>query len=297
VAERLDVSGVEAASIEPVAERPDVSGLDTEALHTRFPYIKAPPDCLGVWEPAPAGYFSPRRFLRAQLALASKAEVINDVVTGVQVEEEGVVVQTESGGRFRAEKVLVAAGVYSNNFGLLERPSGRPLSLRLKQEYVIMAALPEQEVSRLREMPPIDYRIDHPRLADLYILPPIRYPDGRFYLKMGANTILDQFIETAGQINDWYRAGSSDAMLAEMRQAVLDIFPDLMAESWHTHRCVITRTAHGRPYIDEVVPGRLYVAVGGNGQGAKAADEIGRLAARLVVEGVKAGDAFSAVYR
>jgi sarcosine oxidase len=146
-------------------------------------------------------------------------------------------------------------------------------------------------------MPPIVYRIDHPRLADLYILPPIRYPDGRFYLKMGANTILDQFVETAGEINAWYRTGSSDAMLAEMRQTVLDIFPGLTAESWHTHRCVITRTAHGRPYIDEVVSGRLYVAVGGNGQGAKAADEIGRLAARLVAEGVKAGDAFSAVYR
>jgi sarcosine oxidase len=146
-------------------------------------------------------------------------------------------------------------------------------------------------------MPPIVYRIDHPRLFELYILPPIRYPDGRYYLKMGANTVLDQFIGSVAEINGWYRSGESDAMLAEMQALVLELFPGLTAESWRTHRCVITRTAHKRPYIDEVVPGRVYVAVGGNGQGAKAADEVGRLAAGLVVEGMGPGDQFSAVYR
>jgi glycine/D-amino acid oxidase-like deaminating enzyme len=86
-------------------------------------------------------------------------------------------------------------------------------------------------------------------------------------------------------------------LLAELLALVLELFPGLTAESWRTHGCVITRTAHKRPYFVEVVPGRGYVAVGGNGQGAKAADEVGRLAAGLVVEGMGPGDQFSAVYR
>jgi sarcosine oxidase len=145
-------------------------------------------------------------------------------------------------------------------------------------------------------MPPIVYRIDHPRLAELYILPPIQYPDGRYYLKLGANTVIDQFLTTVEEINSWYRAGDSQPMLEELRDMTLALFPGLRADSWHTHRCVITRTAHKRPYIDAVVPGQLYVAVGGNGQGAKAAEEVGRLAARLVSEDEGAGEPFSAVY-
>jgi sarcosine oxidase len=226
------------------------------------------------------------------MALARGVTAVNDIAVGIEVEKDGVVVTTAESGRLRGGKVLVAAGAYSNGFGLLERP----LSLRLKQEYVIRAALPEREVARLRAMPPIVYRIDHPRVADLYILPPVQYPDGRYYLKMGANTVLDAFVETVEAINNWYRAGNSDAMLDEMRTVVLELFPGLAADSWQSHRCVITRTAHGRPYIDAVVPGRVYAAVGGNGQGAKAADEIGRLAARLVAEGEAAGEAFAAVW-
>jgi sarcosine oxidase len=266
--------------------------LDGNGIRRRFPYLRVAEDCFGVWEDAPAGYLSPRRFILAQLALAEEVAVVPEIATGVDFVEDGVVVKTAN-GQYRAKKVLVAAGAYSNGFGLLERP----LDLKLKCEHVIRAALPDSEVNRLKEMPPIVYRIDHPRLFELYILPPIRYPDGRYYLKMGANTVLDQFIGSVAEINGWYRSGESDAMLAEMQALVLELFPGLTAESWRTHRCVITRTAHKRPYIDEVVPGRVYVAVGGNGQGAKAADEVGRLAAGLVVEGMGPGDQFSAVYR
>lgn len=267
--------------------------LDFDTVRRRFPFFEASNDSMGLWEDPPAGYLSPRRFLQAQLALADGVTIVPDIAVGLELEKDGVIVRTAANGRFEAKKVLIAAGAYSNGFGLLERP----LALTLKCEYVIRARLPMSEVERLKDMPPIVYRIDHPRLSELYILPPIRYPDGAYYLKMGANTVLDAFIETVEEINDWYRAGDSDAMLEEMRELVLELFPGLTAESWRTHRCVITRTAHARPYIDQVIPGRVYVAVGGNGQGAKAADEVGRLAAELVVQGRNPGEAFTAVYR
>jgi sarcosine oxidase len=267
--------------------------LDHHQLQARFPYLKTAENVDALWEGPPAGHFSPRTFLQAQLALAGATTLIDDIATGAAIEKDKLVVLTANNGRFQAKKVLVAAGAYSNGFNLLPRP----LSLRLKQEYVIRALLPDTEVARFKDMPPIVYRIDHPRLAELYILPPIRYPDGRFYLKMGANTVLDQFVESVEAINGWYRQGDSDRLLPDLRDMVLSLFPNLKAESWHTHRCVITRTAHGRPYIDTVVAGQLYLAAGGNGQGAKAADEVGRLAARMLADGESPGDYFSAVFQ
>ncbi len=267
-----------------------LNGLE---IRERFPYLRVASDSPGVWEERPAGYLSPRGLIQAQLALSKGVKIISDMVIGIEVEQTGVLVNSARGDTYRARKVLIAAGAYSNGFGLLERP----LDLRLKHEYVIRAALPHNEVDRLKGMPTVVYRINHPRLSELYILPPIRYPDGRYHLKMGANTVLDAFVEGVEAINDWYRTGNSDALLPEMRDMVLNLFPGLLADSWETHRCVITRTAHGRPYIDAVTPGRVYVAVGGNGQGAKAADEIGRLAAHLVIEGQSPGEAFAAVFQ
>ncbi|HEU5388172.1 MAG TPA: hypothetical protein VFV73_19930 [Streptosporangiaceae bacterium] len=40
-----------------------------------------------------------------------------------------------------------------------------------------------------------------------------------------------------------------------------------------------------RPYIDVPEPGRLVVALGGNGRGAQAADAVGQLTSRLALTG------------
>ncbi len=70
-------------------------------------------------------------------------------------------------------------------------------------------------------------------------------------------------------------------MMPAMRAALEGIIPGLRAQSWHTKRCLITYTPHGKPFIDAVVPGQVYVATGGNGSSAKSSDAIGRLAASL----------------
>lgn len=48
--------------------------------------------------------------------------------------------------------------------------------------------------------------------------------------------------------------------------------------------CLTSHTPNNEPYIDLIAPG-FGVALGGNGYAAKASDEIGRLAARLVLLG------------
>lgn len=63
-----------------------------------------------------------------------------------------------------------------------------------------------------------------------------------------------------------------------------NIHADLKPVSTHCDKCVTSNTPSRRPYIDLLTPS-LGVALGGNGYAAKSSDEIGRLAADLLVTG------------
>ena len=69
----------------------------------------------------------------------------------------------------------------------------------------------------------------------------------------------------------------------EFRTFLSALLPPLArCRNWHADTCAVTWTATGLPYIDHVLDDRIAVAVGGNGKGAKSADDWGWLAARLV---------------
>lgn len=255
--------------------------LDHAAQQAAFPFLNFPVHCTMLWEKAPAGYLNPRKLLAGQLAAAqqNKAAIIREIAATVMDKGDYVEVRTQEGGVYQAQRVLIATGAFTNCFELFDRP----LALRLKVEYVVMGEAPEREVQRLGQLPTVTYQIESDTLADLYMFPPVQYPNGKYYVKMGANTTADRYVETLEEINDWYRTGNSDVMLEVMRDTVCNILPDLQATTWYTNRCVITRTVHGKPYIDIVKPGRIYAAVGGNGTSAQASDGIGKVAADLVI--------------
>lgn len=64
---------------------------------------------------------------------------------------------------------------------------------------------------------------------------------------------------------------------------VLIYFTGVKTISYHGDWCVITETPTDRPYIDRI-HSQLGVAVGGNGYAAKSSDEIGRLAAAMMMK-------------
>ena len=70
-----------------------------------------------------------------------------------------------------------------------------------------------------------------------------------------------------------------------MREALTGLLPGIRVRSWHTRRCADAYTAHRHPYIDILEPGRLTIALGGNGRGAQAADAVGQLTADLALTG------------
>ena len=74
----------------------------------------------------------------------------------------------------------------------------RKLALRVKSETIILAEVPHSEVERLETMPAVNVDYENELLSSIYMLPPIRYPDGRYYVKMGCNNVFDQTLSSLG---------------------------------------------------------------------------------------------------
>jgi glycine/D-amino acid oxidase-like deaminating enzyme len=142
----------------------------------------------------------------------------------------------------------------------------------------------QAEAERYSQCPVFAYDIENSVLRDLYFVPPVRYPDGRYWIKLGANTDADRFISTFDDVNNWYRDGQSDVVLDPLRDTLLLLVPGLKVVSWKTARCVISSTPHKHPFIDDIIPGRMIAAVGGNGRGVLSSDGIGQLAASIALE-------------
>jgi glycine/D-amino acid oxidase-like deaminating enzyme len=265
------------------AQRVDCVRLSPAQRQSRFPFLNFPAGWPTLWEGPPAGYINPRDLIKAQLAIARQqgAVVIRETAVALHLAANPIRVVTDAGQTYQADKILLASGAFSNCYDLL--PS--PLPLRVKSEIIILAEVDEAEVERLAGMPTVIYEIVSDRLNDIYLLPPIRYPDGRFYLKMGCNTAVDQTLTTLEEMRRWMIGGDSNQMLKPMRAALESIIPGLRAVSYQTKRCLITYTPHGKPYIDTLLPGRLYAATGGNGSSAKCSDSLGRMAAELMHRG------------
>jgi sarcosine oxidase len=260
----------------------DIRTLTAHAARAGFPMARFGPDETILYQPA-AGHFSPRRYvaLATESAQGNGATVTRGIVRALRRSAAGVEAELNDGRRLRARAAIVASGAFAVGSDLLPVP----VALRAKSEVYVMAELDDEQAAELGEMPCIIRTIDHPQLADLYVLPPVRYPDGRAYLKFGANTMIDHWLPDPAAVRAWYDHGDDDGPLPAFRQVLASLLPDVRVRSWHTRRCADAYTAQRRPYIDILEPGRLTIALGGNGRGAQAADAVGYLTAHLALTG------------
>lgn len=245
------------------------------------PGLSFPVSCAVTFEPDPAGFINPRLLVRAQLALAyrSSAVMIREKAHSVEEMAGNVRIALADGRVIICDTALIAAGAFTNFHRLL--PS--PLPLRIKTETIILGQLVEVDAARWAGMPVVVYEIDDPEISEVYLTPPVRYPDGNYYAKLGANTVADQWPLTLDEVGDWFRRGNSDRCLPALERALRSIMPSAVFSSVRSARCVVCYTPGRAPTIDRV-PGseRLFVAAGGNGMGAKGSDCCGRLAAGLM---------------
>ena len=270
-------------SVEAVARRfaLDAPVLDRGRMRARFPWFSLPETSAGVFEAKGAGFIDPRRLVAAQVACLEKAGGVSILEEAVSVREEetAAVVTLRSGQTVAGGRVLVATGGFSRAPGLLPRVP----DLVVKARTVVLARLTENEAEARRGMPSwIDESGDPSE--HFYLLPPVLYPDGHHYLKIGGDPTEIE-IDEEGAIRDWFRGAGDPAAIAHLTRLLRRSVPDLAAAPLTSVPCVTTYTRHGYPYAGFVGGERVALLAGGNGAAAKSSDEIGRIGADLVIRG------------
>lgn len=255
--------------------------LTGAALAERFPYLSFGADADGVFEAQTAGHISPRRMVAAQATAAERsgATILRESVHAMSVGADCVTITTATGRVVQAERALVATGGFANVHAVLPRP----LDIVVRGRTVVLVEVAGALLERLRPMPSLIVDGSAP-LGDPYLLPPIQYPDGRWYAKIGTGEF-EHRLGTLDELGDWFRHPGAAEDREALHRTILALIPDLAGAPIHTDTCAVTATVSGYPYIDLIEEGRICIAVGGNGSAAKSADEIGRLAAELLLAG------------
>lgn len=241
-----------------------------------------PPTSKGIFEPSPSGHINPRLLITAQLILFKNngGSIFNDTVNGVTYENRAFKITTVDGKIYHSKTVLLAPGAFINFLNLLENP----LLLKLKSETTIWVKVSKEEAERLASLPSLLYQIARPEIQDIYLVRPLLYPDGKYYLKMGANFPADIYFDDLTDIGQWFKSGNSHSNLATMQQALKSLMPRLSLSECYSKRCIITYTKHGKPYIGPLNEKGLFVVTGGNGYSAMSSDALGKIAATVLLE-------------
>ncbi|SER54450.1 FAD-dependent oxidoreductase [Rhizobium sp. NFR03] len=266
-----------------------VAYMDAPGLQSRFPYFSFHDHESGIFEARDAGHVNPRALVAAETVCAAMAgaAVISREVTGLAETADGVAVTMADGATYQAQKVLVATG----GFALSETLLRRKPAMQVMARTVLFAEVAETDRERLSAMPSL-IRNGPTEAESFYLLPPILYPDGKTYIKIGGDPDNLQLRDEA-HIRSWFRSGGRAEAAAHLARHLADVLPAFTPASTHFSPCVVSLTETGYPYIGYVSSDRVAVLTGGNGMAAKSCDEIGRLGASLILDGKVDGEGYS----
>jgi len=265
-------------------ERFDVSfdQVDSDDIERAFPYLSFPSDVCGVFESTTGGHIDPRRLIRAQCAALEDVGGALIDATAIAVKERGggVQVQTDLGSAIEADCVLVATGAFANHHDVLPRP----VAFGVQEHTVLFAELDEVQAARLSDMPSIIFKQGDEFGESVYLLPPITYPDGRTLLKIGQSTgrIMADPLE---QMVPWFQGNGDPAVGEWLDHELRALIPSIRLGQMSTASCVVTKSPTGRQFIDQFDGAPIYSLLADDGQVAKSADELGRIAAHRVLTG------------
>ncbi|MBB3309058.1 sarcosine oxidase [Rhizobium sp. BK196] len=262
-----------------VSLRVETVSLDESGLKSQFPYFAFPSSSAGIFEAKGAGHISPRKLVKAQSLLAEKAgaTVIRDYVISTREEGGAAVVTTAGGEVYRAEKVLLAAGGFSISQNLLPQS----VYMTVYGRTVTLFEVAEEDAHRFAGMPSLI--LDAPGIA-IYLLPPIRYPDGRLYLKIGGDPD-NLVLNNDKDMRAWFRTDGREVAREHFERIVARIVPELQARSISSASCAVSYTKSRYPMIGYTASPHIAVLTGCMGTSAKSSDEIGRLGAELILAG------------
>lgn len=257
----------------------EVSALSEDDLRSDYPRLSFAPGHVGVVQ-RDAHILNPRELVRAELgaAVVAGATLVRDEVVSLDRQGDEMVLTGRSGEVWRADRVVMATGAATNMTGLLPRP------LQM-QTFGATVVLVEVDDPSAVDMPAMMYLkfVDGRLGFGGIVMSPLRYPDGKWYIKVSGNSLLGNPLATADEIATWVRTGGRQDDIDDTMALLAELMPGQQFGPAHTRPCLVCETPSGLPVIDRV-DDRTVIAIEGE-RGAMAADEIGRLTADLTLTG------------
>ena len=266
--------------------------VDEKFIQDRWSYFLPCDNCYGRFSKKYNGYISVRNLVKACQIVAERNGVKRyDVVAKDIVKEADryYKIVLENGNTISSKKIVVACGSFTNFYNFL--PGRRQLDLQLVGHTVLKFELDEESVKKMSEMPSMIYK---PKLdaGYVYILPPIKYPNGKTYLKIGHGVHpdfedkeeLSKLLETLDDVQKWYCQENYPKARNFFKTLFKTMYPDIEPLGEELDFCVMALTTSGKQLIGFVEENFL-VAAGGNGKSAKFGLQIGKICADSVVKG------------
>ncbi len=252
--------------------------MTSDAYCKENPEFWFDPGLMVLHETGESGYINPRSLVAAQVKICEQqgADIVRETVVELDSSGNGVTLTTDGGQTIQAKQVLVAAGAWT------EFLTGADLGLQPNPRTIVMAKINAAEAERLKHMPTIIWYegSNNPDIEGIYVLPPIVYPDGNTYIKLGGSLLEMTYPQSAAELNKWFHTDGSEVEARALEYELRRIIPELDAESIHVNTCVVNKLKEGNvPIIKPIVDGKVMVATAGLGAAAKSSNEIGRLAA------------------
>ncbi|NJM39872.1 MAG: FAD-dependent oxidoreductase [Anaerolineae bacterium] len=276
--------------------------LGATELAERFPLIKFSPQAQALHETGDAGFIVPRALVAAQtkIAAAQGAQLVREEVSDIARDRQRGVfeITTQSGQQILAARVVFSVHGYTNF--ILRQVLGRALDLASLPHTTVYAELDATQAQRFADVPVLIWQLaGHPVLPSIYSTPPMRFPNGRSYLKIGGPLHRYSALRTPDEMLTWFHSAGDPIEIEALQSVLVEVMDGLQVARWASKPCMNTYTPHDHPYIAQLDEG-LFVCTGGCGSAAKSSDEIGRMGAMLALEGKWTGDLssedFAAVY-
>jgi len=256
--------------------------LDDTSLASTFPYLKFSDGMSGIYEIDTAGHINPREFISAQgeALKISGGNIIEETVKQIKYKNGDHILFCGNGSEFNCKQVLLATGAFANHFNIIPKQ----IAIEVAEHTVVLGEVSNNTSKILSKMPCIIYHKTDDIEGSVYIMPPIKYPDGRFWIKIGQSK---GHIMTQPNKNliRWFQ-GNGDSVISKwLHEELSNILPNTEFVSTRTMSCVTTKSKSGFQFIDKFKDTEIYSCLVGDGQAAKSADEIGRIAANRVLFG------------
>ncbi len=260
---------------------PQVEHIAAVDLPRRFPSFQFPAAVTALYQATEGGYLNPRQHIAAQNK-ALKMDggmVIDQTVTGISGIGTAVQVKT-SEGAYSAAKVVLASGAFANVGGIIPRP----INFSVVPHTIVLGEISAVQLPSLAGMPSLSLRLGGDPLKYVYFMPPIQYPDGQFYVKIG-HSIGELMPPDRNALISWFQGDGDQQRVDWLTETLRRLLPDVAFASFHSHPCVTTHSPTGKQYIDQFDDPRLYALLADHGLCGKSADELGYIAADFVMNG------------